>query len=50
MSPVSVQQLMTIADAGADILVAGSSVFGSGNYAETIGAMKSLLASPTVTV
>ena len=47
---VTLKNIRSIADAGADILVAGSSVFGSGNYAETIGAMKALLASPTVTV
>ncbi len=47
---VTLKNIRSIADAGADILVAGSSVFGSGNYRETIGAMKALLASPTVTV
>jgi ribulose-phosphate 3-epimerase len=43
---VTRKNIRSIADAGADILVAGSSVFGSGNYSETIGAMKALLASP----
>jgi ribulose-phosphate 3-epimerase len=47
---VTLKNIRSIADAGADILVAGSSVFGSANYTETIGAMKSLLASPTVAV
>jgi ribulose-phosphate 3-epimerase len=48
---VTLKNIRSIADAGADILVAGSSVFGSGNYPETIGAMKALLASPpTITV
>ncbi len=47
---VTLKNIRSIADAGADMLVAGSSVFGSGDYAETIGAMKSLLAAPTVTV
>ena len=47
---VTLKNARSIADAGADILVAGSSVFGSGNYRETIGAMKALLASPTITV
>ena len=47
---VTRKNIRSIADAGADILVAGSSVFGSANYTETIGAMKALLASPTVTV
>ena len=46
---VTLKNIRAIADAGADILVAGSSVFGSGNYPETIGAMKTLLASTTVT-
>jgi ribulose-phosphate 3-epimerase len=47
---VTRKNIRSIADAGADILVAGSSVFGSGDYPGTIGAMKALLASPTVTV
>jgi len=47
---VTLKNIRSIADAGADILVAGSSVFGSGNYPETIGAMKALLAAPTVAV
>jgi ribulose-phosphate 3-epimerase len=47
---VTLKNIRSIADAGADIIVAGSSVFGSGNYPETIGAMKALLASPTVAV
>jgi len=47
---VTRKNIRSIADAGADILVAGSSVFGSGNYPETIGAMKALLASPTLAV
>ncbi len=47
---VTLKNISSIADAGADIIVAGSSVFGSGNYRETIGAMKSLLASPIITV
>ena len=47
---VTLKNIRSIADAGADILVAGSSVFGSGNYHETIGAMKTLLASKTINV
>ena len=47
---VTLKNIRSIADAGADILVAGSSIFGSGNYAETIAAMKSLLTAPTVSV
>ena len=47
---VTLKNIRSIADAGADILVAGASVFGSGNYAETIGTMKALLTAPTVSV
>jgi ribulose-phosphate 3-epimerase len=47
---VTRQNIRAIADAGADILVAGSAIFGSGNYAETVGAMKALLTAPAVTV
>jgi ribulose-phosphate 3-epimerase len=43
---VTLNNIRPIADAGADILVAGSAIFGSGDYAETIGAMKALLAAP----
>ena len=43
---VTLNNIRSIADAGADILVAGSAIFGSGNYAETIGAMKALLTAP----
>jgi len=45
---VTLKNIRSIADAGADILVAGSAIFGSGDYAGTIGAMKALLAAPTV--
>jgi ribulose-phosphate 3-epimerase len=47
---VTLKNIRAIADAGADVLVAGSSIFGSGNYRETIEAMKALLAAPAVTV
>jgi ribulose-phosphate 3-epimerase len=47
---VTLKNIRSIADAGADILVAGSAIFGSGDYAETIGAMKALLTAPAVTV
>jgi ribulose-phosphate 3-epimerase len=47
---VTLKNIRSIADAGADILVAGSSIFGSGNYPETIGAMKAILTSPPVAV
>jgi len=45
---VTLKNIRSIADAGADILVAGSAVFGSGDYTATIGAMKALLSAPTV--
>jgi ribulose-phosphate 3-epimerase len=45
---VTLKNIRSIADAGADILVAGSSIFESGNYAETIRAMQTLLTAPTV--
>jgi len=47
---VTLKNIRSIADAGAEILVAGSAIFGSGNYAGTIGAMKALLTAPAVTV
>jgi ribulose-phosphate 3-epimerase len=47
---VTLKNIRAIADAGADILVAGSSIFGSGDYPATIGAMKTLLSAPTVSV
>jgi ribulose-phosphate 3-epimerase len=47
---VTLKNIRTIANAGADVLVAGSAVFGSGNYAATIGAMKTILSAPVVTV
>ena len=47
---VTLKNIRAIADAGADILVAGSSIFGSGDYPATIGAMKALLSAPTVAV
>ena len=47
---VSLKNIRTIADAGAQVLVAGSAVFGSTDYSATIGAMKSLLSTPTLAV
>jgi ribulose-phosphate 3-epimerase len=47
---VHLKNIRSIADAGADVLVAGSAVFGSGDYAATIGKMKGLLSAPTVAV
>jgi len=46
---VTLKNIRSIADAGAGILVAGSAIFGSGNYPATIAAMKALLAMPTAT-
>ncbi len=45
---VSLKNIRSIAEAGADVLVAGSAVFGSGDYAATLGAMKTLLEAPAV--
>jgi ribulose-phosphate 3-epimerase len=45
---VTLKNLRAIADAGADILVAGSAIFSSGDYPATIGAMKALLTAHTV--
>jgi ribulose-phosphate 3-epimerase len=47
---VTLKNIRPIADAGADVIVAGNTIFGSGNYAETIRAMKNLLAAPTINV
>jgi ribulose-phosphate 3-epimerase len=47
---VTLNTIRSIAAAGSDILVAGSAIFGSGNYAETVGAMKALLTAPAVTL
>jgi len=44
---VTLKNIRSIADAGADILVAGASIFDGCNYRETIGTMKALLAAPT---
>ncbi|OPY84421.1 MAG: Ribulose-phosphate 3-epimerase [Syntrophus sp. PtaU1.Bin208] len=42
---VNLENLSTIAQAGADVLVAGSAVFSSGDYGQTLSAMHSLLKS-----
>ena len=47
---VTLKNIRSIADTGADVLVAGSAIFGSGDYRETIRAMKALVAAPAVTV
>jgi len=41
---VNLQNLKSIAQAGAQVFVAGNSIFGSSNYQNTIAAMKALLA------
>ena len=40
---VTAENIGTLADAGADIFVAGAAVFGSPSYAETIARMKAIL-------
>jgi ribulose-phosphate 3-epimerase len=40
---ITLQNIKAVSDAGADIFVAGASVFKSGNYQRTIGEMKRLL-------
>lgn len=47
---VTLKNIRSIADAGAEILVAGSAVFGSDDYAATIKTMKALLTAPTVSL
>ncbi|SEL95194.1 ribulose-phosphate 3-epimerase [Syntrophus gentianae] len=42
---VNLDNLSTVAQAGADVLVAGSAVFSSGDYGHTLAAMHSLLKS-----
>jgi len=37
---VNLQNIASIAQAGADVLVAGAAVFGAGDYTQTIGALK----------
>ncbi len=43
---VTLANISAIAGAGADIMVAGASIFGSGDYEQTIGKMKTLLGNP----
>ena len=45
---VKVDNIARIAHAGADVFVAGSAVFGSANYAETIKALKSQAKEPVL--
>lgn len=40
---ITLQNIKAVSDAGADIFVAGASVFKSGNYQRTIGEMKHIL-------
>jgi ribulose-phosphate 3-epimerase len=40
---INLDNIRTVADAGADIMVAGAAIFGSGNYIRTIEAMKTAL-------
>jgi ribulose-phosphate 3-epimerase len=41
---VTAENIGTLAEAGADIFVAGAAIFGSPSYVETIGKMKGILA------
>jgi ribulose-phosphate 3-epimerase len=45
---VKVDNIGEIAAAGADTFVAGSAIFGSGDYVKTIAAMKAEITSATV--
>ena len=47
---VHLKNIRSIADAGADILVAGSAIFCSRDYAATIRTMKGLLSAPAIAV
>lgn len=43
---VSIKNIGEVSEAGADIFVAGSAIFDSGDYAKTIAEMKALLGAP----
>jgi ribulose-phosphate 3-epimerase len=43
---IKVDNIRTVADAGADTFVAGSAIFGKPDYAATIAAMRNALAAP----
>ena len=47
---VTVKNIRAIADAGADVLVAGAAIFGSNDYGATIGAMRDILSVPFIAV
>lgn len=40
---ITLENIAAVATAGADIIVAGASIFGNDNYAQTIGKMKALI-------
>jgi ribulose-phosphate 3-epimerase len=40
---ITLDNIRSVADAGADVIVSGSAIFGSGNYRQTIESMKSIL-------
>jgi ribulose-phosphate 3-epimerase len=40
---VTLENIAAVAEAGADIMVAGAAIFGNGDYAQTIGKMKAIL-------
>ncbi|MCL2669125.1 MAG: ribulose-phosphate 3-epimerase [Syntrophaceae bacterium] len=47
---VTVKNIRAIADAGADVLVAGAAIFGSNDYGATIGAMRDTLSRSVIVV
>jgi ribulose-phosphate 3-epimerase len=40
---INLENISAVAEAGAEVMVAGASIFGSGNYQKTITAMKNIL-------
>jgi ribulose-phosphate 3-epimerase len=40
---ITLENIAAVAEAGADIMVAGAAIFGNGDYAQTIGKMKAIL-------
>jgi len=47
---ITLENIRSVREAGTDIVVAGASVFGSGDYAGTIGRMKALVKKKTVSL
>ncbi len=44
---INLENISAVAQAGSEVMVAGASIFGSGNYQKTIAAMKSILNQPS---